>query len=84
MKTPLFEIRSSPWKLRYTVDWNGSFNVTVKGAVVVNQDLSAGQVYENYVYDVPGPVHFSVVSAPANGHWTLSVVENPSTPTPSP
>lgn len=75
MNTPPFEASSSPWKLRYTVDWNGTFGIVVKGSTVVNQAVSAGQTYETYVYDITGSLYFSVGGgAPPNGHWTLSVI----------
>jgi len=73
--TPPFDVESSPWKLSYTADWDGHFAVTVSGNLVVNQSVSANHTYETYVYDTTGSLHFSIVSAPSDGTWTLLVEE---------
>jgi len=77
MNTPPFQVESSPWKLSYTASWDGHFAMNVKGKLIVNHGVSAGQSHETYVYDTTGSMYFSIVSAPANGNWTLSVEEVP-------
>jgi hypothetical protein len=80
VNTPPFEVSASPWKLCFTANWDGHFAVEVidgMSELVINQGVSAGVVYETYVYGHTGSPHFSVMSAPADGQWTLSVIENP-------
>jgi len=80
LTTPPFEVSSSPWKLCFMANWDGHFAVQViNGGIelVINRSVVAGEVYETYVYDHIGSLHFEVTSAPADGEWTLSVIENP-------
>jgi hypothetical protein len=72
-------VSSSPWKLHFTTSWAGTFSVQVRDGStewVVNQAVSAGGVYDIYVYDHTGFLHFSLENVPGNGQWTLSVIED--------
>lgn len=69
-----FTISSSPWKLRYRVNWNGHFAVQVRGKnieLVINKGVTAGKVYETYVHDQLGNLYFCIRNAPPDGEWTL-------------
>ncbi|PPD59154.1 hypothetical protein [Dehalogenimonas etheniformans] len=77
MNTPPFTNSASPFKLKYSVDWNGHFAVQVKtnsnGDLVVNGQAIREQPYETYVYGFTGTLYFHVMEAPPNGRWNLQV-----------
>ncbi len=77
MNTPPFTNNTSPFKLRYSADWEGHFAVQVKtiskGDLVVNGQVIREQTYETYVYGFTGNLYFNVMEAPPNGHWNLQV-----------
>ena len=76
--TRSFTIASSPWKLRYKVNWSGHFAVQVRGSsieLVVNRGVTADRVYETYVHGQVGSLHFSIQAAPPDGDWTLLVIK---------
>jgi len=81
VNTPPFEVSSSPWKLEYTADWNGHLAVSLRNGgyhgLITNHSVSAGEVYETYVYGYTGSFYFTIESAPADGQWTLWVTELP-------
>jgi endonuclease YncB( thermonuclease family) len=81
VNTPPFDIGTSPWKLQFSTNWSGFFGVLVKDStfdIVVNQSVSAGVIYETYVYGHTGNgLYFSISTAPLDGLWTLSVIEHP-------
>jgi PKD repeat protein len=87
MDTPSFAVSTSPWKLQYSTESSDYFSVYLVGnggLVVVSQRVSAGQTYETFVYGQTGSqLYFSILSAPP-GTWTLSVIGDPSVPTPPP
>ena len=83
-----FEVLSSPWKLLYTTSWSGPFSLAVQGAAagrtISGDSVTAGIVYETFIYDWSGPTHFVSSGVPADGQWTVWAIENPSVPTVSP
>jgi len=42
-----------------------------------SQKVSSGEIYETFVYNYEGTLHFSVSDAPQGGEWTLWVVKEP-------
>lgn len=73
-----FVISSTPWKLSYKVNWSGHFAVQVRGRsieLVVNRSVTTGNVYETYVHNQEGNLHFSIQEAPPDGDWTLWVTQ---------
>ena len=85
---PPFEVVSSPWKLLYTTSWSGPFSLQASGVQgfrsLAGRNVTSGVVYETFVYDWTGPMHFISANVPPDGHWTVWVVENPSIPAVSP
>ncbi len=83
MNTPPFDVSSSPWLLQFTCDWDGLFYVNINNGTsgnIINRMVSAGVVYETYIYGHTGSdLYFHVASAPANGNWNLSVFPWPIT-----
>jgi hypothetical protein len=73
INTPPFTVNTSPWKLQYSVDWSGHFSVWAGTSLAVNTSVSAGEVYETFVYGETGDLHFTVYNTAADGVWTLSV-----------
>ncbi len=77
MTLPSFTI-SSNCKLVYTADWSGYFAIHLSGAsTVVGRVVTAGHTYETYLNSYTGSRFFTVSQTPASGHWTLTVIENP-------
>ena len=76
-----FEVGSSPWKLRFSASWTGSFALYVReqtgggSYAVVNRSVTSGAVYETYVYDWEGAMYFAAATAPSDGQWTVWVLE---------
>ena len=85
VNSPPFEVGSSPWKLLYTTSWSGPFTLQAGGGQgfqpVTGENVTAGVVYESFIYNWTGPMHFSAVDTPADQQWTVWVVENPAIPT---
>jgi len=88
VNTPPFEVGSSPWLLYFSADWSGHFAMSLRNGgyhgLVTNQPVSAGEIYKTYVYGHTGSLYFTIENAPADGQWTLEVIENPYPPVPSP
>jgi len=62
------------------VSWDGNtyLDVMPGSRTVVSQSLSSALTYETFVYDTVGTLYFSARIAPADGQWTVWVIENPS------
>ena len=80
--SPPFEAVSSPWKMLYTTSWSGPFSLQAGGVQgfrsLAGRNVTSGVVYETFVYDWTGPMHFISAGVPPDGQWTVWVVENPS------
>ncbi len=88
-KTPTFSIASSPWKLRFQTTWDGAFAlaaVAPGGAETPLFDgpVSAGVVYETFLYGVTGDMYLSSTVAPPAGRWVAWAVQDPPLPVVSP
>jgi len=77
--TPPFSISTSPWILRYTANWSGTFIVYLKGdssGTMIALGVTSDEVYETYIYDkTGGTLYFKIASAPSDGEWTITVIE---------
>ncbi len=75
--TPSFQVSSSPWKLEYQADWDGTFQIVLRpvGQAIVTQSVVGGVKYETFVHEQIGDFYFEVTTAPSNGVWTLWVLE---------
>lgn len=91
--TPMFEVTSSPWLLRYETTWSGPFTLMATGpdgstgddaVMLFTGSVTAGVSYETYVYGLTGQVHLSSTRAPANGRWVVRVTDDPDVPLPDP
>jgi hypothetical protein len=89
INTPPFKVSSAPFKLRYSANWNGKFTIDIADASnhlrnrTINQEVTAGKIYKIYVYELTGSIYFTILAAPADGEWSLWVVDNTSVSTPS-
>ena len=87
--TPQFAIGSSPWKLSFKPEFDDRPLVWVSETSKVDSwahafgtqhkmhlDVTAGRVYETYIYSLTGDSLVVGVTG-ANGEWTVWVVEEP-------
>ncbi|MCL0101975.1 protein kinase [Dehalococcoidia bacterium] len=83
-----FSILASPWKLLYTTSWSGAFSLGIHGdsgkRTVSGDRVTAGIMYETFIYNWSGPTHFVSSNVPPTGRWTVWVIENPMIPSVSP
>ena len=85
VSSPPFSLSSPPWKLVYTTSWSGYFSLQVRGesggaTSVVGRSVTSGVTYETYIYsmgELSGRLYFQGNSVPADGVWTVEVIENP-------
>ena len=77
----VFQVASSPWKLRFRTNWSGDMTVTArtaKGVIpLVDQPVLAGLEYETYIYGRSGIMSLYAAGAPAGGEWNIAVTDNP-------
>ena len=79
-QSPAFTVSASPWKLRYTASWTGSISLYVikENGETVNvawQKVTSGVTYETFVHGRTGTLYFSAGSVPAEGEWSVAVVQ---------
>lgn len=79
VNTPPFAMDTSPWILEFSTSWSGHFAVQLRDGgieLVINQGVLAGEKYETHVYRHTGSnLYFSILDAPSDGLWTLSIIE---------
>ncbi len=82
MTLPTFTVNAATCKLVYTADWTGHFAISFSrvSGLLVNWGVTAGRSYETFINGAAGSSNFSVFDAPTNGHWTITLLENPTLP----
>lgn len=77
-----FSISTSPWILQCITSWSGTFTIQMHSVssgyidITKSMNVIADQVYEDYMYNITGnDLYFDIVSAPADGEWTIIVLE---------
>jgi hypothetical protein len=81
INTPPFKVSSAPFKLRYSANWNGKFTIDIADANnrlrnrTITQEVTTGKIYETYVYELTGSLYITILAAPANGEWSVWVIE---------
>jgi hypothetical protein len=77
VNSPPFTSDTPMFRLVYLATWSGPFRLVAQTSdgtrVLVDREVQAGVIYEVYVSDVTGPMYLTVVAAPPDRAWSLSV-----------